>query len=165
MLHLESARLIYHKFAPVHFDDYFRLVSNQDVMQYITGSGLDEDQAKARFQVALNADCDLDEFGFMAVYEKQTGTFIGLAKIVPFETNLIEIGYALFPAFWGKGYASEITGTMVGYAKRLGNVKELIALVSPGNQPSIRVLTKQDFTFFRELADPSGTRHDYILRI
>ncbi|KQS34052.1 GNAT family N-acetyltransferase [Dyadobacter sp. Leaf189] len=165
MVRLESERLSYEKFTQEHFADYFRLVSEQDVMQYITGAALNEEQAKARFQVALNADRGLHHFGFLAVFEKETGTFTGLAKIVPFETNLCEIGYALFPAFWGKGYATEITRTMVSYAKQLGNVPELIALVSPENHSSVKVLTKQGFVFFREIVDAGGTRHDYILRI
>ncbi|WP_031527488.1 GNAT family N-acetyltransferase [Dyadobacter crusticola] len=165
MVRLESERLTYKKFTPADFDDYFRLVSRQDVMAYITGAGLDEDLAKARFQVALDADCGLDEFGFLAVAEKNGAAFVGLAKIVPFESNLTEVGYALFPEFWGKGYASEITRTMIDYATELGTVRELIAIVSPENASSIRVLTKQNFEFFRELSQSSGTRHDYILRI
>ncbi|WP_439558340.1 GNAT family N-acetyltransferase [Dyadobacter sp.] len=165
MVPIESERLVYEKFKPSHFNDYYRLVSGQDVMQYITGAGLDETGAKARFQVALDADLGMEEFGFLAVTEKDTAAFIGLAKIVPFEQSYTEIGYALFPEYWGKGYASEITRTMINYALQLGNVKELIALVSPENTSSIRVLTKNNFTFFRKLTGSSGTRHDYILRL
>jgi len=165
-MHLESERLIYNKFKNSHFPDYTRLVSRQEVMKHITGNGLNTDEAKARFQVALNADQGLGNMGFLAVTEKTSGAFIGLGKIVPFENNLTEIGYALLPEFWGKGYASEITKTLIDYARELGTISELIGIVDPENLPSIHVLTKQHFVFYRQvLKEKNAVRTDYILRL
>jgi len=165
-MYLESERLVYNKFNHSHFTDYTRLVSQEEVMKHITGNGLNIDEAKIRFQVALDADRNRADMGFLAVREKETNEFIGLSKIVPFENGMTEIGYALLPEFWGKGYASEITKRLIDYAKELGNISELIGVVDPENQPSIRVLTKQDFVFYREVVnDKNFVRMDYILRL
>ena len=165
-MHLESERLIYNKFNHSHFPDYSRLVSSKEVMKHITGNGLNIDEAKTRFQVALNADQNLDDMGFLAVTEKGSGAFIGLAKIVPFENNMTEIGYALLPEFWGKGYASEITKTLIDYARELRTIRELIGIVDPENLPSIHVLTKQHFVFYRQVLNERNlARTDYILRL
>lgn len=104
-------------------------------MKHIAGVGLTDEEALERFQVALDADKGMDDMGFVAVAEKEMGEFIGLGKIVPFENGMTEIGYALLPEFWGKGYASEITNCLVQYAKGLGKIEELIGLVDPENQP------------------------------
>ena len=165
-MHFESERLIYNKFNIGDFPDYLRLVSQEEVMKHITGNGLTVDDAQIRFQVALDADQNRADMGFLAVKEKATGAFIGLSKIVPFENSLTEIGYALLPEFWGKGYASEITKRLIDYAKEQGNIKELIGVVDPENQPSIRVLTKLDFVFYREVINARNfVRMDYILRM
>ncbi|MCE6989610.1 GNAT family N-acetyltransferase [Dyadobacter sp. CY323] len=162
-MYLESERLTYKKFTPAHFENYFGLVSRQEVMRYITGLPLDYELAKKRFQVALDADQDRADMGFLAVFEQSREDFIGLAKIVPFGDNLTEIGYALLPEYWGKGYASEITARLIEYARQLGTISLLIALVVPENQSSIHVLTKQNFSFFREIREEKLVRHDYIL--
>ena len=165
-MYFESERLIYNKFNNSDFPDYTRLVSRQEVMKHITGNALNIDEARVRFQIALNADRNLDNMGFLAVAEKSTGKFIGLSKIVPFENNMTEIGYALLPEFWGKGYASEITRRLIDYARELGNIRELIGVVDPENQPSIRILTKHGFVFYREVINTKNLpRADYILRI
>jgi len=165
-MHFESERLFYNKFNDSHFPDYTRLVSQEEVMKHITGNGLNIDEAKIRFQVALDADQNQDDMGFLAVTEKATGAFVGLSKIVPFENGMTEIGYALLPEFWGKGYASEITKRLIDYALELGNISELIGVVDPENQPSIRVLTKQNFVFYRQVLNSKNfVRTDYILRL
>lgn len=158
-----SERLRYEKFTPDHFEDYFRLVSRQDVMLHISGDGLDLRGAQRRFQISLRADRQQTDMGFVAVYEKKSGSYVGLGKIVPFEDGFTEIGYALLPEFWGKGYASEITGRLISYARECGTVESLVALVAPENQASINVLTKQQFRFFREVPESGVVRHDYIL--
>lgn len=158
-----SERLRYEKFTPDHFEDYFRLVSQQDVMVYISGTGLDVEGARKRFERSLRADGQQSDMGFVAVYEQATDLYVGLGKIVPFEAGFTEIGYALLPEFWGKGYASEITRRLVAYARDCGSVESLVALVSPENQASINVLTKQQFRFFREVPEGGVVRHDYIL--
>ncbi|GGM84044.1 N-acetyltransferase [Dyadobacter beijingensis] len=158
-----SERLRYEKFTPDHFEDYFRLVSQRDVMLYISGTGLDLEGAHRRFEVALRADCRQSDMGFVAVYEQASDSYVGLGKIVPFEDEFTEIGYALLPEFWGLGYASEITRRLVAYARACGKVESLVALVSPENQASINVLTKQHFRFFREVPEGDEVRHDYIL--
>ncbi|MCF0071103.1 GNAT family N-acetyltransferase [Dyadobacter sp. CY261] len=158
-----SERLRYEKFTPNHFENYFRLVSQQDVMFHISGAGLDLEGAHRRFEISLRADRQQSDMGFVAVYEQARDLYVGLGKIVPFEDGFTEIGYALLPEFWGQGYASEITRRLIAYARDCGKVESLVALVAPENRASIHVLTKQQFRFFREVPEGDEVRHDYIL--
>ena len=54
----------------------------------------------------------------------------------------VEIGYALMPEYWGFGLATEISRAMLQIAFwRLG-LNEVVALISPSNAASHRVVEK-----------------------
>lgn len=57
----------------------------------------------------------------------------------------IDVGYALLPEFCGCGYALEAAGAAVAYARETLGADRLLAIVSPGNEPSIRLLHKLGF--------------------
>jgi [ribosomal protein S5]-alanine N-acetyltransferase len=164
-MQLESSRLTFKKFTPADFEQYYGLVSQESVMRYISGEALDQEAARRRFDMALQADGGREELGFLSVFEKESGQYIGLGKIVLFEETWIEVGYALHPGFWGLGYATEITQALVAYARALGYVNQLIALVMPANAASVQVLTRQGFRFFRKVGEGDNARHDYVLHL
>jgi RimJ/RimL family protein N-acetyltransferase len=56
-----------------------------------------------------------------------------------------ELGYGLGRAYWGRGYATEAVGAMLGYARLLG-LRRLEAYSFVDNPASARVLEKAGFT-------------------
>ena len=82
------------------------------------------------------------------VKRKPDNEFIGVSKLVPYGENQAEVGYMLLPKFWGKGYASEMTGRMITLANEKRLAIELIGVVDPENPASIRVLTKFGFKLY-----------------
>jgi RimJ/RimL family protein N-acetyltransferase len=54
----------------------------------------------------------------------------------------VDIGYALLPRFWSKGYAVEAAQATKAYAKDVIGLKRIVAIVDPANEGSIRVLEK-----------------------
>jgi RimJ/RimL family protein N-acetyltransferase len=56
-----------------------------------------------------------------------------------------DIGYAFLPAFRGAGYAREAARATCALARPRFGIERLLAIVSPGNAPSIRLL--QDLGF------------------
>jgi RimJ/RimL family protein N-acetyltransferase len=54
----------------------------------------------------------------------------------------VDIGYALLPRFWSKGYAVEAARAVKEYAKEVVGLKRMVAIVDPANEGSIRVLEK-----------------------
>lgn len=49
-------------------------------------------------------------YGRWAVEDKFTGEFVGSFAIIPVEgKEQMQLGYALLPTHWGKGYATELT--------------------------------------------------------
>jgi [ribosomal protein S5]-alanine N-acetyltransferase len=59
----------------------------------------------------------------------------------------VDIGYALLPKFWSKGYALEAARSMKAYAKDVIGLKRIVAITDPANTGSIRVLEKIGMRF------------------
>lgn len=159
---ITSSRLIYTKYKLENFDMYAQLMINEAVMLYITGKALTLEETKERFKRVMNDNASHPETGWFAVHVRETHELAGLAKLVDFGAGFAEAGYALFPEFWGKRYATEMLQTMIALAKRVPEFSRLIAVVSPENSASVRVLTKQGFVFHEALQKNGDWLHHYV---
>jgi [ribosomal protein S5]-alanine N-acetyltransferase len=76
--------------------------------------------------------------------DRNDGRFVGRAGFSPFGTEPVEfeLGYAIRPDAWGKGYASEIAAGLRDWFFRKGIADHFIAFTHPENLASQRVLTK-----------------------
>jgi [ribosomal protein S5]-alanine N-acetyltransferase len=82
-------------------------------------------------------------FGLCLVVLKETGESIGMCGLIRREyLEDVDIGYALLPRFWSKGYASEAARAVKKYARDVVGLKRMVAIVDPANEGSIRVLEK-----------------------
>jgi ribosomal-protein-alanine N-acetyltransferase len=89
-------------------------------------------------------------FGLMLVRLKHDLTPIGMCGLIKRETLAdVDVGFAYLPAFRGQGYALEATRAMLAYGKRQFGLSRIVAIVSPGNAASIRVLEKAGMKFER----------------
>lgn len=147
---LESKRLTYTRYTPADLPSYLQLVTNARVMEHISGRALTEEEGRVRFEKALSFNIKDGETGNFMAHRQEDGRYAGLAKLTVTGKGEAEIGYALLPEFWGRGYATEIVDFFVDYARRLGRFRRLFAIVDPGNPPSIRVLEKFGFKPYKE---------------
>jgi len=69
----------------------------------------------------------------------------GLLKRVQFDD--VDLGYAFLPDFWYQGFAAESATAMLDFARTSLKVPRTLALVSPDNARSIRLLEKLGFSF------------------
>ena len=82
-------------------------------------------------------------FGLWAVVLKETSETIGMCGLIQRDTlEDVDIGYALLPRFWAKGYAVEAAAAVKNYARDVVGLKRLVAIVDPANAGSIRVIEK-----------------------
>ena len=89
-------------------------------------------------------------FGLWLVEEKQLNLPIGMCGLLKRDVlEDVDIGYALCPEFWSKGYAREAAEGVMSYARDILRLKRLVAVTNPGNQSSIRVLEKIGFAYER----------------
>ncbi len=145
---LISERLVFKRMSHTDFPFYASLVMNVEVMKYITGKSLSQEEAIQRFQAALYAGNGYPEAGFFIAETRLDNKLIGVVKLVRLADQRAEIGYMLLPQFWGMGFASEMVKRMIILAKEKQLAAELIGIVDPANPASIRVLTKFGFCLY-----------------
>lgn len=59
----------------------------------------------------------------------------------------VDIGFAFLPEFWGKGYAYEASAAVLDHGKEALGLKRIVAITSPDNQASGRLLEKLGLRF------------------
>ena len=59
----------------------------------------------------------------------------------------VDIGYALLPEFWSKGYALESASAVMAYASEKLGLKRVVAVTNSDNKSSIRLLEKMAFKY------------------
>lgn len=89
-----------------------------------------------------------DGYGLWLVELRETGEVIGMCGIVRRDTlPAPDIGYALLPRHWSKGYAVEACAAVRDHAMRTLGLPRLLAIVSPGNNASVKVLDRIGLRF------------------
>ncbi|GAA5067785.1 GNAT family N-acetyltransferase [Lysobacter panacisoli] len=82
-------------------------------------------------------------YGLWLVELKETGEALGMSGLVRRDTlPAPDIGYAFLPRYWSKGYAVEACTAVRDHAIRTLGLPRLLAIVSPGNEASVKVLAR-----------------------
>ena len=96
------------------------------------------------------ASYDKNGFGLDLLVLKETGESIGMCGLIRRNgLDDVDIGYALLPKFWSRGYAVEAAQATKAYAKDVIGLKRIVAITDPANAGSIRVLEKIGLRFER----------------
>jgi RimJ/RimL family protein N-acetyltransferase len=104
------------------------------------------------------ASYEANGYGMNVVVLKETGERIGMCGLVrrPQFADP-DVGYSFLPEFWRRGYAEESVIAVIAHARISLGIERVIAIVSPHNIPSTRLLEKRGFVFEkRTLFQPSG---------
>jgi RimJ/RimL family protein N-acetyltransferase len=67
-----------------------------------------------------------------------------------------DIGFAFLPAFWSNGYAFEAASAVMTHARNELNLQRVVAVVSPGNERSVKLLLKLGMTAGGTIKWPDG---------
>jgi RimJ/RimL family protein N-acetyltransferase len=94
-------------------------------------------------------------FGFYIVELKDAGLPIGICGLVKREyLDDADIGYALLPQYWDKGYAYEATSAVLAYGTEKLGLKRIVAITSSDNHRSARLLEKLGLRYERMVTSP-----------
>lgn len=94
-------------------------------------------------------------YGPYSMELKSDGSKIGICGLFRRE-NLEDpdIGFAVLPDFCSKGYAGEAAFAVLAHARDDLGIRKLVAIVSPGNGPSIGLIEKLGLAFERMITMP-----------
>jgi [ribosomal protein S5]-alanine N-acetyltransferase len=140
-----SERLILKKLKEKDRAHYIPQVRTDNVMRYITGKGLLEQEAHERFELALQFGLINPDFGIFSVWLKEVPQYLGLARMKLDDDGSVEIGYTLLEEFWGKGFGSEIAKTLMDFLISKTEKRNIYALIEPENIGSVKIVERLGF--------------------
>lgn len=84
----------------------------------------------------------------MGIFLKDNDVLIGTCCLGDFNEGAMrsEIGYSILRSEWGKGYATEAVNEIVRFGFEVMGLNRIEATITPGNDASVRVLEKLNFT-------------------
>jgi RimJ/RimL family protein N-acetyltransferase len=156
---LETDRLILRELVPDDAPFMLELLNDPAYIRNIADRGVrDLDGARRYLEERWRASYAEHGFGLWVVVHRESGACTGLCGLVRREgLDDVDIGYAFLPAFRGQGYAVESALGVRAHARDVAGLTRLVAIVSPGNGPSIRVLEQLGMHFVRTLRLPGDT--------
>ncbi len=173
---LETDRLVLRPFTNADAPHLLALDNDPEVMRYINGgrpttAGSIRERTLPRL---LHDHPCTGTRGFWAAEEKATGTFLGWFELRPVDDHdrtVVELGYRLNRAAWGRGYATEGALALVRKGFTDLGAERVTANTMAVNAGSRRVMEKAGLTFLRSYAEDwpdaiEGSEHgevEYVL--
>ncbi len=139
---LETDRLVLSGWRADQYDDLVRLHGDPNVARFLRWHGAPWSEAEMR--AALDSWIALFEtrrMGKLRVTRKSDGVLVGRAGFGIYDvTGDPEIGYSMFPEFWGQGYALEASKGLRDWLFRETDLPRFLGFADVRNAPSISVL-------------------------
>lgn len=148
---LETDRLILRRVTVEDGEFILELLNDPSWLRYIGDKGVKTlDDARGYIMKSLVAMYDRLGFGLYLTELKGGGVPIGICGLIKRDSlEDVDIGFAFLPKFRGKGYAYESASAVMAYGKRTFGLNRLVAITSPDNFDSARLLEKLGFNFER----------------
>ncbi|MFD3376470.1 MULTISPECIES: GNAT family N-acetyltransferase [unclassified Streptomyces] len=151
---LETDRLVLRPFTAADVDRLLALDGDPDVMRFINGGRpVSREEIRAKTLPRLLHDHPgLGTRGYWAAEEKATGLFLGWFEFRPLEEEspaVVELGYRLNKAAWGRGYATEGSRALIDKGFTDLGVERVTANTMTVNTGSRRVMEKAGLSFVR----------------
>jgi ribosomal-protein-alanine N-acetyltransferase len=140
---LVTDRLSLRRFTRFDLDLLDRLATDPRVMEFL-GGVKDRATTEAMLRVRVLEYYDRHPgLGIWATVERASGRCVGFHVLnhIQGETD-IQVGYALFPDAWGKGYATEMTVGLLRYGFGALQLPVIVAITNLANTASQHVLLK-----------------------
>jgi ribosomal-protein-alanine N-acetyltransferase len=149
-----TARLAATRRSAADYDDLRRLHQDPLAMATLSADGqpLPAEQTRASLNNSLE-HWEREGFGIWTFRDLADGNFVGycgLRREILEGREEVELLYALLPAYWGRGLASEMAAAVLAIGfERLG-LADVIAYTLTTNRASQRVIEKAGFSYERE---------------
>jgi RimJ/RimL family protein N-acetyltransferase len=149
---IETPRMRGERIAAVHEAALTTLLGDPQVGATLGGAKSPE---AVRVAVGRHGEhWDEHGFGYWTFLDRETGAPIGrggLSRAHVGGRDEIEVGWAVMPEHWGRGYATELGAASVRVAFDVLLVPDVVAYTLPHNLSSRRVMEKLGFEYEREI--------------
>jgi [ribosomal protein S5]-alanine N-acetyltransferase len=150
---LETDRLLLRRLTLDDAEFIFRLVNDPLWLRFIGDKNVHDLDGARRY--LREGPLDMYQrygFGMYRVEERASGMPAGMCGLIKRDTLPdVDVGYAFLPEFRGKGYAYEAAAAVLVHGNRVFGLRRIVAITTPSNETSIRVLEKAGMKFERLL--------------
>lgn len=152
MVKIETERLVIRDYEPDDIAAFHELFTNDAVMLLmpeIKSSSLDESK-KYLYEAIVESHYENRRKFFFAITLKDSGAYIGeigfSTLIDCAEGRVVNLGYFIFPEYWGQGLVTEAVRATMAYGFRSADVIKIESGCLKANGGSIRVMEKVGMT-------------------
>ena len=144
---LETERLTLRRFRRTDAAFILALLNDPAWIRYIGDKGVRTLADAARYiENGPRAMYRQHGFGLYLVQLAHPREPIGMCGLIRRDgLDDVDLGFAFLPRFRGQGYAFEAASAIAQYAKRELGLSRIVAITSPGNAASARLLRKLGF--------------------
>ena len=170
-IRIETERLIIRDYIEDDIEAFHRLFTNDEVMLLmpeVKTSSLDESK-KYLYEAIVESKYEDRRKFFFAITLKDTGEYIGeigYSTVIDCdEGRVVNLGYFIFPEYWGKGLVPESVRAVMDYAFTHTDVIKVESGCLKANYGSVRVMEKVGMTRESELLKHmyyNGQLHDRL---
>ena len=146
---IETNRLVLRRLSPDDAEFINELLNQPSFLRYIGDKEVRNSVDAVRYiQTGPLASYERFGFGLYLVELKETGVPIGICGLLKRDSLPdVDIGFAFLPNFWSQGYAFESASAVMTYGRDVLGLRRIVAITSPDNDPSIRILEKIGLRF------------------
>ncbi len=105
-------------------------------------------------------------FGMWLVESVEGGELIGICGLIKRESlDDVDLGFSFLARFWSRGYAREAAMAVIAYAWNVVELSRLVAITSPENAASMRLLAKLGFTLEKRICLEPGAPESMLFAL
>ncbi len=175
---IETERLLFRAMERGDAEDMYEYSSNEETVRYLLWPTHESLAYTRSYLTYVRELYKQGKFYDWAVVLKNENKMIGTGgyTLVDEKNRSGQIGYVLNPAFWGKGYGTEIASELLSFGFNVLKLNRIEALYMTGNTGSVRVMEKCGMTFegvsremmyvkgrFRDIGRCAILQSDYFL--
>ncbi len=163
---LETERLVLRRVTTDDAPFILELLNEPSFLEFIGDKGV-RNLEDARNYILTGPVASYERFGFglNLVLLKAGDTPIGMCGLLKRDSLPdVDVGYALRPAFWGKGYAFEAASAVLAHGRETFGLRRIVAITSPDNVGSKALLEKLGLRY-EETLSLSGDKDTHLFAI
>jgi len=141
---MRTDRLVLRRLSVEDAEFIFALVNDADWIRYIGDRGVRTfEDARTYLLQGPIAMYGLVGFGLYCVELRESRVPIGICGLIKRDTlDDVDVGFAFLPEFRSHGYAYEAARATLEHGRQEFGLSRIVAIVSPENHASIRLLQK-----------------------
>lgn len=151
MIILETERLILRHLSSDDAEFILELLNEPSFIRYIGDKGVRNlEDARRYIADGPMKSYEVNGFGLYLVLLKENAAPLGICG--PLKRDTLpdpDVGFAFLPAYWKLGYAFESANAVMSYARQVLGMDRILAITSPDNEASERLLGKIGLRFDR----------------